>query len=314
MPPCQGYHGAVTSRNTPITPAATPHSPARGVYEVLSQSRAKLQRSAALGDALQLAQWHNSYDHTRYQHPGHHTLSVYVSGGQRTRFLGQSDVNVGERGGPGRYCVLPAEHESGWAIDELFSFVHLYVSAQAWADRVVRLLDAEPRTHTLERRIFGQDHVLAQWAQNVTELDWSQPHHRLQAHAASHHALDHLVLLAATPRQRQAAERVTGGLSASTRRRVLDHMRSHLTHGADGELHLARLAELANLSEFHFARMFRLSMGCSVHVWVVQQRMALAGRLPKAIVQLEILAASCIRAGGTAAPSTLRAPLKRLVQ
>jgi AraC family transcriptional regulator len=41
------------------------------------------------------------------------------------------------------------------------------------------------------------------------------------------------------------------------------------------------LAELANLSEFHFARMFRLSMGCSVHVWVVQQRMALAGRLLK---------------------------------
>ena len=165
---------------------------------------------------------------------------------------------------------------------------------------------------------------------------------------------------------------MTGGLSASTRRKVLDHMRSHLTHGADGELHLARLAELANLSEFHFARMFRLSMGCSVHVWVVQQRMALAGRLlnssptlsmacvavssgfgsashlnrafkqhlgvmplqfrlatagmrhcpffaalssaTSAIVQLEILAASCIRAGGTAAPSTLRAPLKRLVQ
>ena len=50
----------------PITPAATPHSPAKGVYEVLSQSRAQLQRSAALGDAPQLAQWHNSYDHTRW--------------------------------------------------------------------------------------------------------------------------------------------------------------------------------------------------------------------------------------------------------
>ena len=206
---------------------------------------------------------------------------MYVSGGQRTRFLGQPDVNVGDHGGPGRYCVLPAEHESGWAIEEPFSFVHLYVSAQAWADRVVRLLDAEPRTHTLERRIFGQDRVLAQWANNVTELDWSQPHQRLQAHDASHHALDHLVLLAATPRQRQAVERVTGGLSAATRRRVLDHIHAHLTDGTGGALQLGRLAELANLSEFHFARMFRLSMGCSVHVWVVQQRMALAGRLLK---------------------------------
>lgn len=253
--------------------------PPPAVFEVLSHTRATLERRASLGDALQLAQWRNQHDRTGYQQPGHHTLSVYVQGGQGTRFLGTADVNVGEHGAPWRCCVLPAEHESGWEIEAPFRFVHLYVSAQAWADRVVRLLDAEPRTHTLERRIFWQDPVLARWAQQVTSLDWSDPSQRLQAHAASHGALDHLVLQAARPRQRQAAERLTGGLSATARRQVLMHIDTHLADASGGELLLGHLAALVHLSEFHFARMFRLSMGCSVHGWVMQRRMARAQQL-----------------------------------
>jgi len=247
---------------------------AHPVFEALSQSRARLERHVELGDALRLAQWANRDDSTHYRQPGHHTLSVYLEGGLGTHLVDQP----GNTGAPGRFCVLPAEHESQWRIEGRLRFVHLYVSDAAWADRVVRLLDAEPRAVTLSQRIFGEDAALAGWAAGVAGLDWAETSGRLQSHMLSHAALDRLVLLAASPRSRAAAERTGGGLASAARRRVLEHVQAHLD-GAQDTLSLSRLAGLANLSEFHFARMFRVSMGCSVHQWITQRRLARAQEL-----------------------------------
>jgi AraC family transcriptional regulator len=52
-------------------------------------------------------------------------------------------------------------------------------------------------------------------------------------------------------------------------RRVLDYIAQHL----DGDITVARLAGVACLSPFHFARMFRASMGVSPHRYVSQQRL-----------------------------------------
>lgn len=262
------------------TPSSAPLSHAGfRVFDVLSQTQAQLQRSAWLGDGLELAVWRNQHDRTGYQQPGHHTVSVYLEGGQDTLYLGESGRGVGAHGAPGRSCVLPAEHESGWVIGEPFRFLHLYLSEQAWGGRVVRLLDAEPRAHTLERRIFAEDPALERWAAQVMACDWSNPLQRLAAHAASHEALDQLVLASARPRTRAAAQRPTGGLSAVARRRVLAYIDAQLDTQAVEPLTVGRLASLANLSEFHFARMFRVSMGCSVHGWITQRRVALARHL-----------------------------------
>lgn len=242
-----------------------------------------------LADALVLAHWSNAHDRPSYHRPGHHTLSVYLRGGHGTHLVGQPT----ETGAPGRYCVLAADHESHWQVGSAFEFLHLYVSPQAWADRVVRLLDAEPRACTLEQRIFGDDAPLAAWAHQVSVLDWSDPHERLQAHMLSHQALDRLVLMAARPRVRQAAERVSGGLSPQVRRRVLEYIEAHLD-GASGPLSLGAIAGIAHLSEYHFARMFRASMMCSVHVWVTQRRLMRArDLLVKGVLPMEQVAAAC---------------------
>lgn len=241
------------------------------VFDVLSRSRAQLERSTTLGDALLLAQWRNDRDRPSYHRPGHHTLSVYLEGGEGTRLIG----GTGQPGAPGRYCILPADHESHWEVDRPFRFLHLYLSGQAWADRVVRLLDAEPRAHTLEQCIYGVDDALAGWARMVSRLDWQDLDTRLHVNALSHQALDRLVLRAARPQARQAAQRLRGGLSSAARRLVLAYIEEHLD-GALEPLSLGNLATLAHLSEFHFARMFRLSMGCSVQAWVTQRRMARA--------------------------------------
>ncbi|MDR7298668.1 AraC family transcriptional regulator [Pelomonas aquatica] len=294
-----------------LTAGATADQP---VFDVLGRSNARRERELALADGLRLVQWRNHGGRMDYQRPGHHTLSVYLQGGHATHLV----ETPGETGRPGCHCILPAEHESRWNVAGPLRFVHLYLSDAAWADRVVRLLDAEPRAVTLAQRIFGADAALAAWAEGVAARDWRDPAERLRIDALSHAALDHLVLQAARPRQRQRAERAAGGLSSSARRRVLAFVDAHL----DGaELSLPRLAAEAHLSEFHFARMFRVSMGCTVHDWVAARRLDRArALLRQTALPLADIAAACgyagashlsrhVKAGTGATPGQLRRAL-----
>ena len=266
-----------------------PRPTGHGVYEVLSASRARLERSCALGDGLRLAQWHNHDDTPSYAAPGHHTVSVYLAGGFGTYLADQPSL----RGAPGRICVLPAEHESHWVVEGELRFLHLYVSEVAWADRVVRLIDAEPRAVTLDERILSEDSGLAQWAGLLANEHWKTTDSRLRMNSASHTALDHLVLATARPVLSTAALRPRGGLSAQARRRVIDWVEAHL----QDSFTLADLAAEVALSEFHFARMFRVSMGVTPHAWVAQRRFAraceLLSRKRVQPLSLERVAADC---------------------
>jgi AraC family transcriptional regulator len=262
----------MAGKTSPAMPLPTA-SPVR-VDEVLRRSRAREERRNELGDGLSIVQWTNAFDRTSYHQPGHHTLSVYLEGGWETTL----DGLPGQHGSPGCYCLLPAEHESHWHIGGPQRFVHLYWSGAAWAERVVRLLDAEPRALSLETRVFAHDPGLADWSRRVVAWDWSDPLQRLQAQELSHAVLDSLLLQAATPAQRGAAQRPKGGLSSSARRTVLAYVEAHLA-GPTEALSLAALAALVHLSEFHFARMFRASMGCSVQDWIGGQRLQRAKTL-----------------------------------
>jgi AraC family transcriptional regulator len=277
----------------PLLASATADQP---IFEVLGRSSARREREVALADGLRLVQWRNDGGRMDYARPGHHTLSVYLQGGHDTHLV----ETPGETGSPGCHCVLPAEHESHWNVAGPLRFVHLYLSSDAWASRVVRLLDAEPRALTLEQRIFGEDAVLAAWARGVAALDWLDPAERLRIDELSQAALDRLVLQAARPRLRERAERETrlaGGLSGAARRRVLEFVDAHLD---SAELSLPRLAAQGHLSEFHFARMFRASMGCTVHDWVAARRLDRARSLLRGTaLPLADIAAACGYAGAS---------------
>jgi AraC family transcriptional regulator len=106
------------------------------------------------------------------------------------------------------------------------------------------------------------------------------------------------VLQAARPRLRERAERGgAGGLSGTARRRVLAFVDAHLDQA---DLSLPRLAAEAHLSEFHFARMFRASMGCTVHDWVATRRLDRARALLRgSALPLADIAAACGYAGAS---------------
>lgn len=71
----------------------------------------------------------------------------------------------------------------------------------------------------------------------------------------------------------RAAPPPKGQLPTKTLRAILNYIRERL----DQDLRLEEIAELANLSAFHFARLFKQTVGMPVHQYVLEQRLE-AGR------------------------------------
>jgi len=58
------------------------------------------------------------------------------------------------------------------------------------------------------------------------------------------------------------------GLTRNQARHVLDYIESHLSH----DLTLGELANIADLSLYHFARMFKRTLGMAPHRYVLERR------------------------------------------
>jgi AraC-like DNA-binding protein len=79
----------------------------------------------------------------------------------------------------------------------------------------------------------------------------------------------------AAPMVLKAHLRPNGGLSTQALRRVCDHVESHLSE----RLLLSELSTIAKLSECHFSRAFKQSMGISPHRYILNRRLVAASRL-----------------------------------
>lgn len=68
-----------------------------------------------------------------------------------------------------------------------------------------------------------------------------------------------------------------GGLPPHQLRQILDYIDAHL----DQEIKLENLAQLLDISQFHFSRLFKQSLGLSPYQYLLQQRVERAKRLLK---------------------------------
>nr|WP_314483650.1 AraC family transcriptional regulator [uncultured Pseudomonas sp.] len=233
------------------------------VFNVMHASpNARLELSAHLGDGLAAALWRNRDDARDYHAPSHHTLSCYLADGTGT-FRRQRPA---DKGAPDKLCVLPAEHESNWVINGAIRMAHLYVSQAQFALGCVRLLDREPRALQLQEATFLDDPGQALRFRQLSGLDWNEPAERLLASSLAHEIIDHALLSQVGMRQ---GLRLKGGLAPSLRRQLIDYIEAHL----ENALTLGELAERCNLSEYHFARMFRVSFGLPPHQYLLARRL-----------------------------------------
>jgi AraC family transcriptional regulator len=243
-------------------PAETPFG-LHSVCRTLRDANAKLERFAWLGDRLAVAEWSRvtKEAETVYEQPGHHTLSCYLDGGYRT----ERQKLPGRYGAPTRLCALPGDHESRWWVRGQMHFMHLYFLPEHFTERAVRELDREPREITLADRTYFEDARMASLCQSMTEESWDEPDGLLRTNETAHEVLSLLLQSQGVSRTRAGLK---GGLSVATRRRLRDYIDMHLTE----PLTLGVLAEVACLSEYHLARMFRTSFGLPPHAWIAQQR------------------------------------------
>ncbi len=239
------------------------------VFRTLSRSTASLLRAAPLGEGLAISQWsRDGHENLGYDEPGHHTLSLYLRGGERSFRIGRDGLH----GGAGKFCVLPSEHQSRWSMNGPVHFLHLYIAPQRLAREAVMRLDCEPRVLELRDRTYIHDDSLADVCRTLLGTDWDDPSQRLAASSAAETVLHHLLVQGVA---RKAAPPARGGLAPAVRRRLVDYVDAHLSE----PLALDTLAAVAALSTYHFARMFHASFGEPPHAWVRARRLARAKAL-----------------------------------
>jgi AraC family transcriptional regulator len=207
---------------------------------------------------------------TVYARPGHHTLSCYLGGGYRTERSGVPR----QYGAPLRLCTLPDDHESEWVVRDHLRLLHVYFMPEHFTRRAVVELDREPREITLADRTYFENPGLLRLCQSLVGMPWDGADNLLRANEITHDTLSELLRSQGVVRREL---RLTGGLAPVMRRRLAEYIDANLAQ----PITLGMLAQLACLSEFHLARMFRVSFGMPPSAWIARRRVDLACTLLK---------------------------------
>lgn len=247
------------------------HLASSRVDETLAASNAVRRNVCDLPGGTRFAHWANDWDRVTYQNLNHHTLSIYLQGGGpqvRRRDLPQL------RGEPGSVCLFPVGHDSEWEIESHLEFVHLYFNDNTLRQLAVTAFDLDPRRIELPDLTYVSDPLLVQilhhgvlashWRDNSDQLALQQ-----SSEAILLHLLQHYVRLGSAP------ELFRGGLTPAVKNRVIEYFHNHI----ERPISLEELATVAQLSPFHFNRMFRISMACTPHQYLTRLRIDNAKRL-----------------------------------
>ncbi|MEI8631351.1 AraC family transcriptional regulator [Vibrio sp. PP-XX7] len=151
---------------------------------------------------------------------------------------------------------MPKGYVSDWDIRGPLSFVHLYFTDAHLRDIAEKTWDKSPAQLSVSEHIFADDpQIAAVYRQFLLRGQWHERADRMLLSSAVSLLLTHLVTQ--YTQFNWSPLSVTGGLAPFQLTRVKDYIEAHL----DTALQLSELAALVNLSDYHFARMFKQSVG-----------------------------------------------------
>jgi AraC family transcriptional regulator len=243
------------------------------VFRQLASESVTLRAAAHFGEGLAAARWaRNETAETSYVLPNHHTLSLYISGGDQIRRCRQ-DGDL-KSFGAGSLCLMPEAVTSDWLVAGPVELFHLYIPRPVFDRVVVAASGRDPAHVSLPERTYFADPALEQMIRlTFLNKNWDDPADSLALSYAGHMLLAHLIGLYSTVGEGGLIAK--GGLPPRLLRRIEAYIEAHL----DAPLRISELAEIAGLSEFHFARMFKTSKGEPPHRHVQRQRVEKAKRL-----------------------------------
>ena len=238
------------------------------ILDQLQQHKAQLLDSVELGSGMQLAMWQNNQDCVQVC-SNHHTLSMYIQGGYHSYQKTARGWQNG--GGPDHMCLLPQDFDSTWDLRDPLTFVHLYYTEQHLKRVAEQVWDRESSQIQLNPQSFVADPQIAMiYRHFLLNSAWQNRENHLQMSTATTLLLNHLIKNYSHT-EWQAPE-VKGGLSPYILKQLLQWIDQHLHLS----LTLSDLAEQTQLSEYHFAHMFKQSMHMPPHQYVMLRRLELA--------------------------------------
>lgn len=248
--------------------------------DFLSQSEAVSRLSyldARCGVKISL--WHNFGRDITYSSPKGHTFSYYLSGGHRSV---RKKVHSCA-GGPGKICLIPEGADSEWGHGSPLKFLHIHVDDTELRRRYVEITDRDARLCDIPEITYGEyprirhafDSIFAAWSSDD----------RLAVECALSDLFGEIIGISKPGRDLH----LTGGLSAYISRRIQHFIDDNL----DKSLTLEKLASIAELSEFHFQKMFLKSFAISPSRWVFHRRIRKAEDLLTGHYPISDIAVRC---------------------
>ncbi|MCE9685363.1 AraC family transcriptional regulator [Shewanella sp. AS16] len=241
-------------------------------------------RHQSLTEALSWAHYQNADDRLYYQNDRQHTLSMYLAGGYQTH---RTDVRA-DYGAPGRFCLMPLGSQSHWQLGTPQQFMHLYFDDAHLKQLAIRVFDMDPRTVQLPEQTFISNPGLeALYRHNMAPLDWSAGENKLLLTQITDTIL---VTMLQSMGLTKPLGRLKGGLSPVIAGRVKDFIQANFAR----QLYLQELAAIAQLSEYHFCRMFKTSFAVTPQEYLMQIRVErVKQRLIQGDASLSDIALSC---------------------
>ncbi|MCV6587845.1 MAG: AraC family transcriptional regulator [Marinobacterium sp.] len=230
-------------------------------------SEMESRRKLMLPQGVRLVEYHNEGEQLYYENTRFHTFSLYLKGGYETWRTDQQSTH----GAPSHFCLMPKDAYSAWHVGGAQDFAHLYFSPDYLGRIALQTFDMDPRRLQLPQLIFKHDPALnAIFRHTMLGWDWC-PDNLLAIEQGVQTLLTSLVRNLGASSQQP----LTGGLAPWALRRVTDYIEAYLHR----PLRLAELAQLVELSEYHFARMFRVNMAQTVQQYVTCRRIEKARQL-----------------------------------
>jgi AraC family transcriptional regulator len=207
-------------------------------------------RQKSLTDALSWAHYKNEHESLYYINEKQHTLSLYLSGGYQTH---RTDTNSGF-GAPGKFCLMPKQAESHWKIGQTQQFMHLYFDDDYLKQLALKVFDIDPRMLQLPELNYTSDVATENLFRHcMVGNDWLNGDNHLAMEQVTDTILVSMLQNMGVAKLNSS---VRGGLSPKVVSMVRDYMQANFQR----QIYLSELAELAQLSQYHFCRMFKESL------------------------------------------------------
>ncbi|MEW6498052.1 MAG: AraC family transcriptional regulator [Cyanobacteriota bacterium] len=222
-------------------------------------------------DLIQVAIWRNHIlEFSRAEQPANHTISLQLLG-QRVNRLDKKKPGVI----PGRFAILPAQSVSDWQSEGKTRFAHIYFTPEFLNMLAAEAFDANPnRFELIEGELIHDDQVQRLIASAVDLFSRTDKPLPLETNSLAQvlgvHLIRHYSNLFSPP-DRFNREKLTPAQVG----KIIEYIDANL----ERSLSVKELANLLELSQYHFLRAFRNTLGQTPRHYVLHRRVTKAQEL-----------------------------------